>query len=382
MEIDLKETITESCFVFRGYNTTNLGKTPELLENPVYGPLVEKRLQEASDIASEETKTNIDLVARVRNREDTSLHTFPDAVALILATEVAQIDLLETFHSTLYSDARLAAGYSLGEIAATICGGVMSFENALRVPVGLASDCAELGAETSMGIVFSRTGEIETEQIERLCVEITTEKKGTIAISAYLSPNTLLLLGQRNTIERFSILRKERLPREIHFRKNPNKWPPLHTPIVRQRAVTDRASTRLQKLGGNLKCPCPPIVSLVTGHISYNDYNAREILNDWTDHPQQVWNAVCQTLNSGVRVIIHAGPEPNLFPATYKRLADNVNGQHGGSAATNIGRRLVSGMIERPWLASLLPSQASLLRAPSLIHITLEDWLLKHVPSR
>ena len=48
--------------------------------------------------------------------------------------------------------------------------------------------------------------------------------------------------------------------------------------------------------------------------------------------PSAFGMAVCDTLSSGVRVVIHAGPEPNLFPATYKRLADNVKGQHGGSA--------------------------------------------------
>ena len=382
MKVNLSEAVGDACFVFRGYNNTNLGKTPELLANPLYGPIVEKYLREASRIASDETGNTIDLVSRVRERRETSLSTFPDAVALILATEVAQIELLKQFHSIDYSKARLAAGYSLGEIAANICGGVMSFANALSIPVALANDCAELGADTQMGIVFSRTGEISAEQIERLCVEITLEGEGTLAISAYLSPNTMLLLGQGNTLDRFAEMRRKRLDKNIHFRKNPHRWPPLHTPIVRQRSVTDRASTRLQKLGDRLQSPVPPIASLVTGEINYNDYNAREILNDWTDHPQRVWNAVCDTLSSGVRVVIHAGPEPNLFPATYKRLADNVKGQHGGSAATNIGRRLVSGMIDRPWLASLLPSQASLLRAPSLIHITLEDWLLKHVPSR
>ena len=32
----------EAAFAFRGYNVTNLGRTPELLEHPAYGPIVEK----------------------------------------------------------------------------------------------------------------------------------------------------------------------------------------------------------------------------------------------------------------------------------------------------------------------------------------------------
>ena len=376
MDENLRESLDDTCFVFRGYNTTNLGKTPLLLDSPRYGPIVEKWLKRASEVASDETKTRIDLVARVKQRQEADLACFADAVALILATEVAQIECLSTCHSVEYRSSRLAAGYSLGEIAANICGGVISFDEALRVPVSLATDCAELGDSTRMGIVFSRTGQLDIEAIERLCVSVTREGNGTIAISAILSPNTVLILGQYDTIDRFSLLRREKLPKNVHFRKNPDRWPPLHTPIVRQRNITDRASARLQSMGGDLAAPVPPIASLVTGKINYNDYNSREILNDWTDHPQLVWETVCETLASGIRVIIHVGPEPNLFPATYKRLADNVLGQNRPSGTGSLGRRLVSGMVDRPWLAALLPSQANLLRAPSLKHIILEDWLL------
>ena len=382
MTHDIKTDIADCCFVFRGYNVTNLGRTPELLAHRAYGPTVRRFLEEASEVASEETHTSIDLVTRVKDRTETSLDSFADAVGLILASEIAQIELLREFHGIDYRHAKLAAGYSLGEIAANVCSGIMPLADAMRIPVALAPDCAELGRDTRMGIVFSRTGELPAAEIDKLCVEITLEQKGTIAVSAYLSPNTILLLGQGKTINRFRTLCRERFDRFVYFRKNPHRWPPLHTPIVKQRAITDRASTRLQSSGGTLAAPKPPIASLVTGSIGYNDYNARQILTDWTDHPQQVWSTVCDTLSQGVKCVVHVGPEPNLFPATYKRLADNITGQSSRGTATSIGRRLVEGMIDRPWLAALLPSQATLLRAPSLTHIILEDWLLQHAPTQ
>ena len=378
----LIDRLHDSCFVFRGYNITNLGKTPQLVENRAYGPIMERYLKQASDIASEEVGQEINLIARVRAKQETNLNSFPDAVALVLASEVAQIAMLRECHGIEYQASRLAAGYSLGEVSANICGGVLAFSDALRVPVSLAIDSAELGKNTKMGVVFSRTGQIDIESIMRLCVEITLEGRGVIAISAHLSPNSLLLLGEHETIDRFSSIQKRRLAADIHVRKNRHCWPPLHTPIVRQRSITDRAATRLQNIGGKLATPNPPIASLVTGKIDYNDFNAREILNDWTDHPQQVWSAVCNTLSSGVRTVIHVGPEPNLFPATYKRLADNVVGQGRSGPATSIGQRLVKGMIDRPWLAALLPTEVALLRAPSLTHIILEDWLLENAPTQ
>ena len=82
---DIKTDIADCCFVFRGYNVTNLGRTPELLEHRAYGPTVLRLLEEASEVASEETRTTIDLVSRVKERIETSLDTFADAVALILA---------------------------------------------------------------------------------------------------------------------------------------------------------------------------------------------------------------------------------------------------------------------------------------------------------
>ncbi len=379
---DIKTDIADCCFVFRGYNVTNLGRTPELLAHRAYGPTVRRLLEEASEVASEETRTTIDLVARVKDRTETSLDSFADAVALILASEIAQIELLREFHGIRYGDAKLSAGYSLGEIAANICSGIMPFADAMRIPVALAPDCAELGRDTCMGIVFSRTGELPAAEVEKLCVEITLEQKGTIAVSAYLSPNTILVLGQGETIKRFRALCRERFDRFVHFRKNPHRWPPLHTPIVKQRSITDRASTRLQTAGGTLATPKPPIASLVTGSIGYNEYNSRNILTDWTDHPQQVWATVCDTLSLGVKAVVHVGPEPNLFPATYKRLADNVTNQMEGASATSLGRRLVSGIVHRPWLSALLPSQAALLRAPTITHIILEDWLLETAPTQ
>jgi hypothetical protein len=34
-------------------------------------------------------------------------------------------------------------------------------------------------------------------------------------------------------------------------------------------------------------------------------------------------------------------------------------------------------MVERRWLAAILPKRASLLRAAKLRHVTLENWLLQ-----
>ncbi|MFP6695074.1 MAG: hypothetical protein VB875_18765, partial [Pirellulales bacterium] len=72
----------------------------------------------------------------------------------------------------------------------------------------------------------------------------------------------------------------------------------------------------------------------------------------------------------------HVGPQPNLFPATFKRLSDNIQSQLAGSSPGSLGLRFVSGMARRQWLSAILPSSTALLRAPFLRHVILEDWLL------
>ena len=131
---------------------------------------------------------------------------------------------------------------------------------------------------------------------------------------------------------------------------------------------------------GGFQPPCPPVLSLVTGERSYDDYHARDILRDWVDHPQRLWDAVYETLASGVTTVIHVGPGPNVIPATFHRLSENILQQTASSSLGRMGMRAAAGLARRPWLSAILPGRAALLRAPSLKHIILEDWLLEHAP--
>lgn len=378
MPNELQRHIETTAFSFRGYNVRNLGKTPELLAHPLYGPTIERHLREAGEICSSEIGHPVDLVRRVVERSEPDLDHYAEAVALVMALEFAQIELLQNYFGVYFSEAKLAFGYSLGELAAVACAGVMSQENAMRVPIALAADAAELAHNVQMGVLFSRGPTIDETDVRRLCRQITAEGNGTIDISAILSPNTYLLLGQNGTVARFAATMHEALPTPVHLRLNPDRWPPLHTEIARQKHIPDRASVMMERMPGGFVPPCPPVVSLVTGKRSYDDLHARDILRQWVDQPQRLWDAVYETLASGVTVLIHVGPEPNLTPATFHRLSDNVEQQTSGRSLGSFGMRAAAGLARRPWLSAILPSRAALLRAPLLKHIILEDWLLEH----
>ncbi|MCG8584842.1 MAG: hypothetical protein MI757_09045 [Pirellulales bacterium] len=369
----LRDKLSSSAFAFRGYNITNIGRSDELLAQPLYQPIMEQELQAAGECASRKLGRAVDLIARVRRREETTLETYSDAVALVMAIEQAQIRILREIYEVDFADAKTAFGYSLGEVAAVVASGCFSMSETLDVLLDVADDCASLAPEVTMGVFFSRGVALDSNHMRQLCIEITSQGDGVIAISSYLSPNSVLLLGQGDTVDRFAEHIQRDFEPKTYLRKNDHHWPPLHTPIVWEKHVPDRCGVLMHTMSCSNAAPRPPILSMVTGRMSYNDYNMREILHRWIDHPQRLWDVIYETLALNVETIVHVGPEPNLLPATFRRLSDNVRNQVAG----NVGLRAVQGMATRPWLASLLPSRAALLRTPSLKHIVLEDWLLE-----
>lgn len=382
MADNLSDRMPTAAFAFRGYNVTNLGKTPELLEHPVYGPTFEKHLKGASEIFTAATLKRVDLVKRVRLREETSLESYGEALCLIGGASLAQLECLHEHFGIAFNTAKLAIGYSLGEIVALSAADVYRLD-ALLIPIlKFSEDCVELARTTRMGIVFSRGPILDTQAIERLCVLVTAKGQGTIAISTYLSPNTVLVLGQGGALDLLKAAIKDQFGREVNLKENPHKWPPIHTPIVKQRQVPDRAGVLIESIPGGHQAPSIPIESCVTGAASYNDFNSREILCEWISRPQRLWDVLENVLHADVDTLIHVGPEPNLIPSTMTRIAANVEEQMKKSTLNKLGLQAVTSITRvRPWLAQYIHKQACLLRAPLIENIVLEDWLLANAPS-
>ncbi|MGI8981789.1 MAG: hypothetical protein ACR2FY_21375 [Pirellulaceae bacterium] len=374
---ELQEQLPHAALAFRGYNVTNLGRSRELLEHALYGPTVEKHLRELSPVTSEMLNRDVDLVRFVREGKERSLETYGEVLSLIVAIELAQLELLKTHFDIDYSGAKLSFGYSLGEITALVAGRIMEAAEAIKIPLTLCEDCVALAHDVTLGILFTRSGELPQDEIRRLCLRINSEGKGVIGISSHLSPNSLLLMGQQDTLDRFKQLAVEQLSVKVSLRKNSDLWPPLHTPIVWDKHIPNRAAWRMHTLAIRLVEPKPTVLSLVTGRLSYTELSARSLIHQWVDHPQRLWEAVCEVLSRDVKTIIHIGPEPNLIPATFKRLSENISAQ----TEKSLSMRALSAAARRPWLQGVLPERASLMRAPFVQHVILEDWLLENAPT-
>lgn len=376
---ELTNLLPRAALAYRGYNITNLGRTPELMDVAAYRPVIKRRLEAVSEVASDQLGRPIDLVATVQSRTEPSLAEYDEAIALVYAASLAHVDLLRETHGLDPGAALMAFGYSLGEVTALAASGVLPERDAIRAPLAMAADCAGLAEGVTMGVVFSRRMALNEAEAHRLCAEITAQGAGIIAVAAVLSPNTVLVLGQGEALDRFRENMAALSPSRVYLRVNDSKWPPLHTPIVRLKNVPDRASVMMQTLDVSAATARPPVFSLVTGKMAESEPNIRELMRRWIDHPQRLWDAVCATLASNARTVVHIGPEPNLIPATFRRLSDNV-AQQTSNGVSGLPFRALQQMAGRPWLASILPQRASLLRAPHIRHVILEDWLMENAP--
>jgi len=370
----LAKGLGKSAFAFRGYNVTNLGRTPELLQHPQYGPIVERHLRTASEICTDVMNASVDLVQRVRLEKEPSLKEYHESIALIVAVELAQLDILKTFFDISLVNANMMYGFSLGELSALTAGGVLTVADTLKIPLMMSKDAADLADNVTLCILFSRSGKrIPRKNVHRLCEEINAEGDGVIGVSTYLAPNSMLLIGQKDTVDRLKERKAEITTERISVRINEGQWPPLHTPIVWQRNITNRAQFLMHTIQSGFTTPSTPLFSLATGDFSYDGDTTREVIAQWIDKPQQLWEAIDATLARGVETVIHVGPQPNIIPATFGRLAANV----ALLTQQRLPMQTLSRLVQYGWLAAVLPKRTNLLRAPSIVHVNLEDWLLQ-----
>jgi [acyl-carrier-protein] S-malonyltransferase len=368
--------LINTAVAFRGYNVTNLGRTAELLGVPAYHDILRRQLNEASEICHSATGKPVNLLERVTHGEEADLAHYAEAVALVYAVELAQLEIAREVRGLDLRQSRFFFGYSLGELAAIAAAGMYDPRAVLAIPLSLADDCVALAADATMGIVFSRAEMIVRREVERLCEVVTTEGRGTIAVSSWLAPNSLLVIGQHDTLDRFGELAPAHLTAPVHIRPQETRWPPLHTPIVWQKQIADRAAVQMERVVEITCEPTPPVFSLVTGSYAYNAGLGRRTLRAWVDHPQNLWSAVSHTLSSGIETVVHVGPAPNLIPATFARLSENVRRHASDGKWANFSRSAVRGAARYRRLANMLPERAFLLRAPEVKQLILEDWLL------
>ena len=136
-------------------------------------------------------------------------------------------------------------------MSALVSGGVFTLEQLLPVPLGCATTLRRAAPDTTLGVVFSRGPAIALKDVQDLCTAVSSEGRGMVGVSSYLSPNTVLVIGQGDTLDRLE-KRDARLPagRRRCSAARPTSSRRLHTPLVWQRNLPNRAAVALYKIGG------------------------------------------------------------------------------------------------------------------------------------
>ena len=199
----LASGIKNTAFAFRGYNVTNLGRTPELIRHRTYGPIIEKYLRLGNEICADVLDVSIDLVRRVREGKEPTLEEYHEAISIIVAVELAHIEIMQTVFDISLADADMMYGFSLGELSALTAGGVFSMHDALHIPLLMTEDVVDLAHDVTLCILFSRSDKlIPRDNVHRVCADINAEGNGVIGVSTFLAPNSMLLIGQGDTVKR------------------------------------------------------------------------------------------------------------------------------------------------------------------------------------
>ena len=267
------------------------GAVRNSLTHPAFGPIVRATLESASSLCSDALGEKVDLAARILAREPSELSTFVQDIGTVVGMQIAQVRILEEIFDIPVRQARLSFGHSIGELSALVLGGVYEMEQLLPVPLSLATDCAELTADTTMGILSVHGGTLQIEDVEHLCASISRHGSwADRAVDVSLAVPGASPWPARHA-ERCSSTRCV-----IFFRRasrcgaGRTTGRRLHTPIVWERNIPNRTAMAMHHTGGGDRKPTPTVVSCATGTASYDEWNSRAILADWTDHPQRLWD--------------------------------------------------------------------------------------------
>src|SRR5436309_2043252 len=93
---ELAAALPTTAVAFRGYNVTNLGRSLDLLAIGPYQSTVLRWLRRGSEVAAHLLRRPVDLTEMVRGGQETTLATYGESIALVMAMEEAQLELLET----------------------------------------------------------------------------------------------------------------------------------------------------------------------------------------------------------------------------------------------------------------------------------------------
>lgn len=295
-----------TAFVFPGQGSQYAGMGKDLAEN---FPQARHAFEEANDALG------MDLAKLCFDGPEEDLKLTANTQPAIVTTSIAALRVVQE-EAGLVPD--YVAGHSLGEYAALVCAGALSFEDAVRTVRqrgNFMQDAVPVGVGTMAAIIG-----LDAQVVDEVCDEVAQQE--VVAPANYNSPGQIVIAGHVAAVERAMALAKERgakralpLPVSAPFHCR------LMEPAARQlEAVLGEVSV------SDLTCP---VISNVEATPNRKAGAVRDLLVKQVYSPVR-WEESVRTMTAeGVDRFIEIGPG-KVLSGLIKRIAR-------GSKIQNIG---------------------------------------------
>ncbi len=182
-------------------------------------------LEEASDLLG------IDVKEYCKEDNLEKLTNFKNIHPLILTLSVASFMVCKRVYGI---EPAYAAGYSLGEITALTCSGMITFKDAIKIVETRQKLIEEALSDDYYGMVLKNRK--NASNIESIYNELQLKDMG-IYLTHYNSPNEIVITGEKSAlqkaVDKFKGIKIKTIPLKINS--------PLHTPLM------DKVATKFKK---------------------------------------------------------------------------------------------------------------------------------------
>uniref|UniRef100_H2Y8M2 Malonyl-CoA-acyl carrier protein transacylase, mitochondrial n=1 Tax=Ciona savignyi TaxID=51511 RepID=H2Y8M2_CIOSA len=197
--IDPAET---NVFLFSGQGSQKVGMADDLLQYPN----VNEMFNVASDILE------IDLLSTCQNGPQSKLDKTVYCQPAVVITALAGVEKLQSTNPSILENCSCTAGYSVGEYAALVFAGVLTFESAMHL-IKVRSRAMQKASDITKSSMITAVGGKNT-QFKQACIAAIeycksglTMEDPVCSISAYLSPNVITVAGN---IEAINFIRENK----------------------------------------------------------------------------------------------------------------------------------------------------------------------------
>jgi len=212
------------------------------------------------------------------------------------AVFTASVAILWALQRTLRLTPAFVAGHSLGEYAALIAAGAISFEDGIHI-VRKRAEWMHEAVPPGTGGMAALMG-LSREVVEAICSESAEDE--ILVPANYNSPAQIVVSGHMGALERAVALGRDRGGRVIVLPVSA----PFHTPLM------EPVSRKLEALLKNIPMedPVPPLVSNVTAAPACSKEEIRRLLVQQVCSPVLWEDSIRYMLQEGVRLFIEVGP--------------------------------------------------------------------------